>query len=173
MLTNERFETPKHLIVGMADLMVTQDQNLVLCTFPLGACLGIAIYDPVVKVGGLLHSMLPDSSIDPKRAAARPGMFLDTGVALLLEYAGKLKAKKENLLIFVAGASEIMDETALFNIGKRNYAVLAGLLAQHGVRIHAEDVGGLTNRTMQLNLATGDVRLKFSGQPKLKILCKS
>ena len=85
MLTNERSEAAKNFMVGMADLMISQDQSFVLCTFPLGACLGIAVYDPVVKVGGLLHSMLPDSSIDPKRAAARPGMFLDTGLALLLE----------------------------------------------------------------------------------------
>jgi len=90
----------------------------------------------------------------------------------LLEYAGNLKAKKEDLLVYVAGASEVMDETACFNIGKRNYAVLAGLLARHGVKIHAEDIGGLANRSMQLNLATGEVRLKFSGQAKMKSLCK-
>ena len=172
MLTNERSEAAKPFTVGMADLMVSQDQGLILCTFPLGACLGIAIYDPVAKVGGLLHSMLPDSSIDPNRAAARPGMFLDTGLALLLEHAGNLKAKKENLLVYVAGGSEIMDETACFNIGQRNYEVLTGLLGKHKLKIHAADVGGLTNRTMQLNLETGEVRLKFSGQAKMKMLCR-
>jgi len=159
-------------MVGMADLMVSQNQSMILCTFPLGSCLGIAIYDPVARLGGVLHSMLPDSSIDPQRAAARPGMFLDTGLALLLEHAGNLKSKKENLLIYVAGGSEIMDETACFNIGKRNYEVLTGLLAKQGLKIHAADVGGLTNRTMQLNLGTGEVRLKFSGQAKMKMLCK-
>ena len=159
-------------MVGMADLMVSEDRNLTLCTFPLGSCLGIAIYDPAVKVGGLLHSMLPDSSIDPKRAAARPGMFLDTGLARLLECAANLKAYKENLLVYVAGGSDVMDETACFDIGKRNYAVLAGLLTKHGLRIEAEDVGGLSNRTMQLNLATGEVSLKFSGYAKLKSLWK-
>ncbi len=172
MSTNERFEAAKLFTVGMADLMVSQDQSLILCTFPLGACLGVAVYDPVAKVGGLLHSMLPDSSIDPNRAAARPGMFLDTGLALLLKHAGDLKAKKENLLIYVAGGSQIMDETASFNIGKRNYEVLTGLMEKHGVTIHAADVGGLTNRTMQLNLDTGEVRLKFSGQAKMRILCR-
>jgi chemotaxis protein CheD len=172
MLTQERSEAARHFMVGMADLMVSQAQGLILYTFPLGACLGIAVYDPVVKAGGLLHSMLPDSSIDPKRAVARPGMFLDTGVALLLEYARNLKARTENLLVYVAGACEVMDETACFNIGRRNYAVLMGLLDRHGVKIYAEDVGGLANRSMQLNLATGEVRVKFSGQPKMKILCK-
>jgi chemotaxis protein CheD len=173
MLTNERSEPENRFMVGMADLMVSQDQSLTLCTFPLGACLGIAIYDPVVKVGGILHSMLPDSSIGPKRAAARPGMFLDTGLARLLGLAEALKAKKENLLVYVAGASEILDETTFFNLGKRNYAVLAGLLARHGVKIHAEDVGGRANRTMQLNLATGEARVKIPGQARTKLLCKS
>ena len=160
-------------MVGMADLMVSQDQNLVLNTFPLGACLGIAIYDPAAKVGGVLHSMLPDSSIDPHRAATRPGMFLDTGLALLLKHAANLKSNPANLLIYVAGGSEVMDETACFNIGKRNFDVLAGLLERHGLKIHASDVGGLTNRTMQLKLANGEVRLKFSGQARMKTLqCK-
>ena len=173
MLTNERSEPENRFMVAMADLMVSQDQSLTLCTFPLGACLGIAIYDPVIKVGGILHSMLPDSSIGPKRAAARPGMFLDTGLARLLANAEALKVKKENLLVYVAGASEILDETTFFNLGKRNYTVLAGLLARHGVTIYAEDVGGRANRTMQLNLATGEVRVKIPGQARTKLLCKS
>jgi chemotaxis protein CheD len=74
--------------------------------------------------------------------------------------------------VYVAGASEIMDETAHFNIGKRNYSVLAELLARQGLRVHAEDVGGLSNRTMQLNVGTGDVRLKFSGDARMRTLCK-
>jgi chemotaxis protein CheD len=172
METYERQENGSNFMVGMADLMVSQDRSLILCTFPLGACLGIAFYDPVVRVGGVLHSMLPDSSLDPKRAAARPGMFLDTGVALLLEKVTKLTAKAENLVVSVAGGSEVMDETTCFNIGKRNYSVLHGLLAGKGLKIHAEDVGGLNNRAMQLDLATGEVRLKISGQARLKTLCK-
>src|SRR5580704_13958072 len=138
MLAQEHIEGKKRFVVGMADLMVSQDPTLVLCTFPLGACLGVGIYDPTTKVAGIMHSMLPDSSIDPKRAAARPGMFLDTGLARLLECAANLKAYKENLLVYVAGGSDVMDETACFDIGKRNYAVLAGLLTKHGLRIEAE-----------------------------------
>lgn len=172
MTTNDRIDSAKELMVGMADLIVRRDENLVLCTFPLGACLGIAIYDPATRVGGILHSMLPDSSIDPHRAGTRPGMFLDTGLALLLKQAEDLKAKKEELLVYVAGGSEVMDETSCFNIGKRNFGVLTELLAQQGLKVHAADVGGLTNRTLRLNVATGEVRLKFSGQAKMKKLCK-
>ncbi|MDB6023469.1 MAG: cheD [Pedosphaera sp.] len=159
-------------MVGLAEIVVSRDPNLTLCTYPLGACLAIAIYDPVAKVGGLLHSLLPDSGIDPQRAAGRPGMFLDTGLAELLSRALELGATKENLWVFTAGGAQILDETAGFNIGKRNYEVLNLLLAQQGLNIRAQDVGGMTNRTMQLSLETGEVRLKFSGQVKLKLLCQ-
>jgi chemotaxis protein CheD len=173
MPINEQTEAAEYFTVGMADLTVSQDHNTILCTFPLGACLGVAVYDPVMKVGGVLHSMLPDSSIDPNRATARPGMFLDTGLALLLKHAGNLKSKKENLLVYAAGGSQIMDDTAGFNIGKRNYEVFTELLAQNGLTLQAADVGGLTNRSLQLNLGSGEVRLRFSGQAKMKVLCKS
>jgi chemotaxis protein CheD len=160
------------VIVPMADLAVSQQPDDVLSSNPLGACLGIAIFDPNAHVGGILHSLLPASSIDPLRAATRPGMFLDTGFAALLDRAAKLGAKKENLQIFVAGGSQIMDETAHFNIGKRNYEAFMDILTQSKLQITAEDVGGYSNRTLLLSLATGEVRLRMSGQAKLKVLCK-
>jgi len=172
MVTEDRTEATANLMVGIADMAVSHDPNVVLSTYPLGACLGIAIYDPVAKVGGLLHSLLPASSIDPKRAADRPGMFLDTGLAAMICRAQDQGAKVENLRVFVAGGAQIMDEASPFNIGMRNYEVLTELLAKLNVKIYAEDVGGRTNRTMRLSLADGEVRLKFSGQARLIALCK-
>lgn len=145
-------------MVGLAGLAASHDPAIALSTDPLGACLGVAIYDPVVKVAGLLHSMLPDSTIDPKRAAERPGMFLDTGLAELLRQAHKLGAKTENLQVFVAGGAQIMDESAAFNIAKRNYEILTELIAKMNLRILAEDIGGRTNRTMSINVASGEVQ---------------
>lgn len=160
------------LLVGMADFVVIQNQNVLLCTHPLGSCLGIGIYDPVARVGGVLHSLLPESEIDPARAAARPGMFMDTGLAAMLARAGHLGAKFENLVVCVAGGARILDETSYFNLGHRNFEVLTKLLAGLGLKLQAQEVGGLSNRALQLNAATGEVRLKISGQGKLKVLCK-
>src|SRR5579883_1458661 len=140
MSSADRTERLEHHMVGLAELAVSQDPHLLLCTHALGACLGIAIFDPTAGVGGLLHSLLPDSKMDPKRAADRPGMFLDTGLAALLERALQLGAKKENLRVIIAGGAQIMDETTSFNIGQRNHEVLRALLAQHGLKIHAEDI---------------------------------
>ncbi len=159
-------------MVGLAGLAVSQDPTVSLCTFPLGACLGVAIYDPMVKVGGLLHSLLPDSSIGPRRAASYPGMFLDTGMATLLARAQELKATKENLRVFVAGGAQIMDETPFLNIGKFNSDNLGKLLSRLGLEIYAQQLGGRTSCSMELTLATGEVQLRFCGQAAFKTLCK-
>ena len=159
-------------MVGLAEVAVTRNPNFTLCTSPLGACVGVAIYDPVAKVGGILHSLLPASSIDPKRAALRPAMFLDTGFQSLISHAEDQGATKPNLRVCVAGGAQIMDAPSGFNVGKRNYDALLEILAQHGLKIHAEDIGGRANRSMQLHVATGELRLKATGETVSKILCK-
>ncbi len=67
-------------IVGIADLKVSRERDDVIVTYALGSCLGVAIYDPVAGVGGMLHVMLPMSTIDPAKAQDNPCMFVDTGV---------------------------------------------------------------------------------------------
>jgi chemotaxis protein CheD len=159
------------VVVGIADFAVANSPNVILTTYSLGSCLGVAVYDPVVKVGGLLHLMLPESSISAEKAMNQPAMFVDTGIPALFRAAYELHANKHRLLIYVAGGAQIMDSTGYFNIGKRNFEALGALLSKHGLRIQAEQVGGMVNRTMSLNLATGKVTLKVSGQPQEEVLC--
>jgi chemotaxis protein CheD len=172
MSSDTRTSRGKFFMVGIAELSVVRDQELVLRTFSLGACLGIAIHDPVAKVSGLLHSMLPDSTIDPPRAAAKPGMFLDTGLAKLLDEARRLGGSDERLLICVAGGGRIMDESAYFNVGQRNLEVLEVLLAKQGLKIRAQSVGGLVDRTLQLDASTGEASVTISGREETKVLCR-
>ncbi len=67
-------------IVDVADMRVSAVKGDVLVTHALGSCLGITVYDPTTHVGGLLHVMLPLSTIDPKKGKENPYMFVDTGV---------------------------------------------------------------------------------------------
>jgi len=161
------------VIVGIAEMAASNNQNVTLTTYSLGSCLGIAIYDPVVKAGGLLHIMLPDSSIDSLKAAKQPSMFVDTGVPALFRAAYQLQAQKCRMIICVAGGAQIMDSGGFFNIGSRNFDAVNKLFTEHGLKIHAQETGGMVNRTMHLNLATGEVRLKISGQAQETILCKN
>src|SRR5262245_51470130 len=66
----------KTLVVGVADMVVSNDAGSEIVTYSLGSCLGITVYDPAKKVGGLLHLMLPDSSIDSEKAVKAPFMFV-------------------------------------------------------------------------------------------------
>lgn len=168
----ERAELAQNVAVGMADLVVLRNQDVFLCSQPLGAGLGVGIHDPTTGVGGLLHSLLPAAAGDPRRAAARPAMFLDAGLAELVKRAAELGARRESLLVYAAGGGRILDDTNYFDIGRRNHDALLRWLAENELKLAAGDVGGLANRVLQLNPATGEVRVKLSGEAKPKILCK-
>lgn len=155
----------KHTI-GIADLKISSNPEDVLITFALGSCLGITIYDPVLKVGGLLHAMLPQSSVDPKKAELNPFMFIDTGVPRLFRDCYKLGADKKRLIVKVAGGASFVNENNSdhFEIGKRNILMLRKLLWKNNVLLKSSEVGGAVSRTMSLDIDTGEVRLRVNGE---------
>jgi chemotaxis protein CheD len=157
--------------VGIAELAVSKEADAVLSAYALGSCLGVSMYDPVAKVGGLLHVMLPDSRLDPDRATAQPAMFIDTGIPALVKALEGLHAERGRLAVCVAGGAQLMDSTGAFNIGQRNTETLMNALQQLGLRVNAQQTGGQVNRSMFLRLASGEVLLKFSGQPGETVLC--
>jgi len=161
------------VVVGIADLAVSNNQTLTLATYSMGSCIGVSIYDPVARVGGLLHVMLPESKIDPNKARHKPAMFMDTGIPSLFRAAYELKADKYRVQISVAGGAQVMDSSGFFSIGKRNYETLKAILNEHSLQVQAEQVGGMVSRSMYLNLATGEVKLKISGQAEDFVLCKN
>ncbi|MCU0597080.1 MAG: chemotaxis protein CheD [Desulfobacterota bacterium] len=150
------------VIVGVGDMKVSDKADAILVTYSLGSCLGVCIYDSVSRVGGLLHYMLPESSIDEAKARQAPFMFGDTGIPLLFKETYRLGAVKNRLRVIVAGGAGILDQKGFFNIGKRNYALLRKLFWKNNVMIDFEDVGGNVNRTLKLEVANGATWLKTS-----------
>ena len=150
--------------VGVGDMKISNDPDVVIITHALGSCIGVTVYDPEVRVGGMLHYMLPDSRIDPVKAKKSPYMFADTGVPILFKACYKLGAVKQRMIVKVMGGSQIMDDAGIFNIGQRNYQILKRLFIKNNIQIEAESIGGTVNRTVRLYIATGDVELKMSGQ---------
>ncbi len=150
-------------IIGVADMAVSNNVQEDLITYSLGSCIGVVIYDPTVKVGGMLHYMLPESSMDAEKAKKTPAMFADSGIPLLFKQSYQLGASKRNMMVKVVGGGQIMDENGVFNIGKRNYLALRKLFWKNNVMVAAEHVGGNVNRTVRLEIGTGRVFLKVSG----------
>lgn len=147
-------------VVGISDICISRDPSMDIVTFSLGSCIGVTAYDPVAKIGGMIHYMLPLSKISPEKAKAKPAMFADTGIPELLKQMFALGAVKKRLIIKVAGGSQLMDKNKIFNIGERNYLVLRKLLWKNNILIDAEDVGGSMSRTVRLCIDTGKVTVK-------------
>ncbi len=151
-------------VVDIADLKVVKDPGATLVTYSLGSCIGVAIWDPVNLVGGMLHYMLPESSISPEKAKANPAMFADTGIPTLFRSVYKIGAQKSNLVVKIAGGAHLLDDNGTFNIGKRNYVTLRKLFWKNKVMIDAEQVGGSISRTVRLNVGTGRFTIHSRGK---------
>lgn len=157
------------IIVGVSDMKTSKDPAASLVTYSLGSCIGIAIYDPVAKAGGLLHYMLPESNLDGKKAKSNPFMFADTGIPALFKETYRLGCKKQRMKVVVVGGAQILDQKGFFNIGKRNHMAVRKIFWKNQVMIDHEDVGGLVNRTIRLEIATGEVHIKVSGRGETKV----
>jgi len=149
-------------IIGVGDVAVSKDVGCELVTYSLGSCIGVVIHDTVAKVGGLLHLMLPESSLNLERAQKQPAVFADTGLPILFRTAYQLGAKKGRLRVVVVGGSQVMDTSGHFNIGKRNYAAVRKIFWRNNVLVAAEEVGGNVNRTVGLDVGTGRVWIKIN-----------
>lgn len=149
------------IVVGIAELAVSRDPGSVLITHSLGSCIGVSVWDPVVRVAGLLHYMLPDSRISTVRAKANAAMFCDTGVPALFEAAVELGAAEQRVIVKVAGGSQLLEEGGAFSIGRRNYLAIRKIFSDNGIQIDGESVGGSISRTMRIDAATGVVTVKM------------
>ncbi|HDY88321.1 MAG TPA: chemotaxis protein CheD [bacterium] len=147
--------------IGVADMKVSDDPDSTLVTYSLGSCLGIVIYDPVAKVGGLLHVMLPEANENKNSKGFNPCKYVDTGVPVLFKKAYKYGAKKNRMIVAVTGGSQILDESGFFNIGKRNLASLRKLFWKNGVMVDKEHVEGNVARTVRLNILDGAITVSI------------
>ena len=157
-----------NVTVNISDAKVSADPEAVLATYSLGSCIGVTLYDPKTRVGGMLHFQLPTSTLDTQRASQNPHMFADTGFAQLLNEVTRSGGDKKRLKVRMAGAAQMLNDSTLFDIGRRNHAAMRKILWQHGLFVDAEHIGGNAPRTMYLAIADGKVTLKM-GQETIAI----
>lgn len=82
------------IVVGISDFKASPNSSDVLITYALGSCIAVVVYDPHARVGGMLHFMLPNASLDAVKARENPCMFADTGIPLLFKACYQLGAEK-------------------------------------------------------------------------------
>lgn len=153
----------QRITVGVGDVAVSNQPGAEIVTFSLGSCIGVLLFDPIVKVAGMLHIMLPDSSLNPDRARKQPAVFADSGLPTLFKSAYQLGAKKGRMRVVVVGGSQVMDSSGHFNIGKRNYTAVRKIFWRNNVLVDKEDVGGTVNRTVGVRVNDGKMWMKVNG----------
>ena len=147
-------------VVGVGDVAVSNNPSVIISTYALGSCVGLVVYDSAVKAGGLIHVMLPDSTLSPDKAQRQPAMFADTGIPLMFRNLMGLRAERKRMKAFVAGGASVISGSDMFKIGERNIAAVKKVVNTLGIPVIKADLGGVNNRTVHLNIATGEVELK-------------
>lgn len=157
------------LRVGIADYKVSKAPDNII-SYGLGSCVGISLYDPQTKVGGLLHILLPDST--QARANEKEAKFADTGVPLLLKDVLAQGANKSRLVAKIAGGAQMFafaNASDTMKVGARNVEAVKKALQKAGIRIVAEDTGANYGRTVSIDLNDGSYTVKAIDKGEKKI----
>lgn len=152
--------------VGMADLKTCLSPNGVT-TLGLGSCVGIAIRDPVTKIGGLAHVMLPDSTAI-KNGYLNVAKFADTGIVELVKQMEKLGANRGRMVAKIAGGATMFSfqggSSSMGQVGQRNVEATKAKLKELKIPILAEDTGANYGRTVIFYPETGDFHIRAVGK---------
>lgn len=150
----------------MADLAVCKSPDGVT-TLGLGSCVGIAIRDPMTKIGGLVHVMLPDSKAIKNNSCL--AKFADTGIDELIRLMVQLGANRSRLEAKIAGGAQMFafqKNCELVSVGDRNAEAAKAKLKELQIRLLSEDTGQNYGRTVIYYPETGDYIIRAVGKPE-------
>ncbi len=151
------------VVVDICSYKVLDEPGKVLASFALGSCVAVCLYDPEVKVAGMIHYMLPESKIDPGKAESNPAMFGDTGLPCLFQDFYAKGGKKRRLKCYLVGGASTIDCDGSFNVGRKNVLLARKLFWKSGINVEKEDTGGRISRSVFLSVDDGRVVVKSPG----------
>ena len=155
--------------VGMADLNVCKSPDGIT-TLGLGSCVGVCIRDPIAKVGGMVHAMLPDSTqIENNSNRAK---FADTGIEDLVKKLVAMGGNKARFEAKIAGGAQMFafqNKSDMVRVGERNVEASKKKLRELGIPLRAQDTGLNYGRTIVFYPETGELLIRSAGKHEKKI----
>ena len=152
------------ITVGLGEVCVTNDALTSLACFGLGSCIGLCAYDPVSKVAGLAHIVLPESNHGSQGQAS--AKYADVAVPLLLKKLCKQGAVKSRLVVKLVGGAKMLQAAGFSNtldMGARNLEMTRKALVIEGIRVSSADTGGSQGRSLWLSADSGKVMVRIAG----------
>ena len=156
------------ITIGIADMKMLQGDGE-LITYALGSCIGICLWDPPLKLGALIHIMLP---LNMEAGRKNTMKYADTGIKETISLLTAKGARKDRLVAKIAGGAkmfEVAGNSNLGNIGARNIESVKLNLRKEGIKILAENVGGSVARTLSFYPSTGVGEIRAYGQPVITL----
>lgn len=153
------------LIVGIADMKMAQREGVII-TYALGSCIGICLYDPLIKLGALIHIMLP---LNMEAGRKNTLKYADTGIRETLKQMEAHGASRSRITAKIAGGAKMFEVSSggLGNIGQRNIESVRLTLKREGIKLLREDVGGTTARTLLFDVSNGAGCIRSYGKPEI------
>lgn len=152
--------------VSIGEMIVSNNPDDVLVAYGLGSCAAVILYDPLRRLGGMVHSLLPaappNASLDGTAAK-----FVDHGVPMLIDAMVRQGAERGRLVAALCGGAQMITAPGLpdtLNIGSRNIAAAESALRAAGISLRARATGGNVGRTVKLIIKTGQMTIKCAGK---------
>jgi chemotaxis protein CheD len=156
----------KLINVGIADFNVSSSPDILRTI--LGSCVGICLFDPVAKIGGMSHIMLPsmnDNTMSIKK-------YADTAIPTMLGEMEKRGAARSRVTAKIVGGAKmfnVSENSMMGEIGNNNSIKVREVLKSMGIEILSEDTGGNYGRTIDFYLESGIVKIKSMGRDEKTI----
>ncbi len=152
-------DTGQPIAVGMGQIRLARGPALLGAV--LGSCVGVALYAPRLRIGGLGHIVLPDS----KGQSASAGKFADTAIPAMLHEFEALGVRPSGLVAKIAGGACMFSMSGPLQIGTANVEATLRILGHAGIAVAARDVGGTKGRRVRLDCTTGVLEVEMVGCP--------
>lgn len=162
MITSSTHQVIK---VGIAQMDIVKVPDTIR-TSGLGSCVGVVLYDEMKQIAGLVHVMLPDSSLG-RTETINVAKFANSGIDGLIDLLKAEGVQKMALKAKIAGGAQMFQFTSdndTMRIGPRNVEAVKLQLKKHGIRITGEDTGGNSGRTIEFNPQTCKLNIRTVNQ---------
>lgn len=140
------------ILVPIADMTAVRGSESDLVTRGVSSSVAVAVCDAEERVAGLLHFILPNSAVDPGRAALKPCIFADTGIARLLSEVERLGARRARLKAWIAGGAALIGAAGILDGGQMNARLARAILDLSGVQVVGEATGGRVSRRLRFSI---------------------
>lgn len=147
-------------------MAIADTRDVILSTFALGSCVGVVIYDHEIGIAGLLHIMLPSSSIAAEKSRNQPFLFADTGIEAFVSALKSKGVSLEKASCVIAGGASVMASSDAFKIGEKNGIAAESKLKDLGIAVRHSDLGGFSNRSLHINLLDGSLLIALPNEKK-------